>query len=248
MEAAKPHREEHVLVLGGQPAHAGRPPGRFGDQGSRQYGLRSQVRRDPAGGTGGSQALPHPDDVSGADVLGYGWRLRRRRYARWRWQHWLGLFLLALIIGCEFEFRPEPLYSKAREELTQGFFDGALQEADRGLRQTERRDPLWSSKFRLLKAEAYLRKGNLQQAVELLAQPPPPQSPADLTVRRRIIQGEALCRLNRPQESETALREAELLIPGSKRGLQAELALTRGRCALLGDRKIALQYFARAAE
>jgi CHAT domain-containing protein len=131
--------------------------------------------------------------------------------------------------------------------LTQGFFDVALQEADEGYRNTERPDALWAWKFRILKAEVYLRQGNPQHAVELLALDPPAQLPKDLFVRRKITQGEAFCRLRRSQETETVLGEAEKLIPSTRLDLLAELALTRGRCALPGNRTVAKQYFAKAA-
>jgi CHAT domain-containing protein len=132
--------------------------------------------------------------------------------------------------------------------LTQGFFDVALQEADKGYRKTERHDLLWNWKFRVLRAEVHLRRGDLQQAVELLAPEPPGNSPPDVSARRKIIQGEAFCGMNRQQETETALREAEQLIRSARRDLQAELALTRGRCALSGDRTLAQRYLASAAE
>ena len=54
--------------------------------------------------------------------------------------------------------------------------------------------------------------------------------------------------MNRQQETEAALREAEQLIPSARRDLLAELALARGRCALSGDRTLAQRYLASAAE
>jgi len=131
--------------------------------------------------------------------------------------------------------------------LAQGYFDAALQEADQGYRKTEKRDRLWSWKFRILKAEVGLRRGDLRQTVDLLSPEPPSQLPVELIVRRKIDLGEAFCRLNRPQDSETVLRDAEQLIQSTLPGLQAELALTRGRCSLSRNRATALRYFESAS-
>jgi CHAT domain-containing protein/Tfp pilus assembly protein PilF len=132
--------------------------------------------------------------------------------------------------------------------LTQGFFDAALREADQGYRETEGRDLLWSWKFRILKAEMYLRQGSPQKSVELLAEDPPPNLPLEVSARRRIVQGEALCRLNRPREAEGAIHDVESRLPSTRRDLQAELAFTRGRCSLPGNRAAAMQYYRTAAD
>lgn len=83
--------------------------------------------------------------------------------------------------------------------------------------------------------------------MEVLTPEPPAQSPADLFARRKIVQGEAFCRLGLTHESEAVLDEAEQLVPPTRRDLQAELALTHGRCALSADRAVAKRYFTTAA-
>jgi len=145
-------------------------------------------------------------------------------------------------------FEPGTVYSDARKKLTQGFFDSALEEADEGYHQTEQHDLLWSWKFRVLKAEVHLRQGNPRAALELLSPELPGSLPEDLSVRKKIAQGEALCQLNRVHDSATALMEAEQLIQSARPDLQAELALTRGRCALAATPTIAKQYFREAAK
>jgi CHAT domain-containing protein len=132
--------------------------------------------------------------------------------------------------------------------LTQGFFDVALQETDQGYRGTERHDQIWNWKFRILKAEVYLRQGHPQQTVDVLAEHPPPDSPLEVSARRLILQGEALCRLNRPREAESAIHDVERGIPPTRRDLQAELAFTRGRCAHANDRAAAMKYYRTAAD
>jgi CHAT domain-containing protein/Tfp pilus assembly protein PilF len=155
---------------------------------------------------------------------------------------------LSFVSGCNLGPEPQPLYLDARQKLTQGFFDAALQEADQGYRISERSDNLWSWKFRILKAEVYLRQGSPQKSVELLAEDPPPNSPLEVSASRPILQGEALCRLNRPREAEAAIHDVEQRIPSTRRDLQAELAFTRGRCSLPGNRTAAMQFYRTAAD
>jgi CHAT domain-containing protein len=82
----------------------------------------------------------------------------------------------------------------------------------------------------------------------LLAPDPPAQSPTEVSARRKVIQGEAFCRLSRPPEAELVFGEAGQLIPPARRDLQAELALARGRCSLSANHTLAKQYFTTAAE
>lgn len=155
---------------------------------------------------------------------------------------------MSLLAGCQGSFEPQVIYSDARQKLTQGLFGAALQEADQGYRETERNDLPWNWKFKILRAEILLRQGKPQQSVDLLVQEPLPNSGIDILASRRIVQGEALCRVNRPQEAGDALRDAELRIPPARRDLQAELALARGRCALSVNFTDAKHYFMTAAE
>src|SRR5262249_44493296 len=158
----------------------------------RQHDLHSQIWSDPPCRTRGPQALPQPDHVPGAHVLGSRRDLRRGWNAGQRWHHWLAFCLAALLVGCEVGFEPGTVYSDARKKLTQGFFDSALEEADEGYHQTEQHDLLWSWKFRVLKAEVHLRQGNPRAALELLSPELPGSLPEDLSVRKKIAQGEAL--------------------------------------------------------
>jgi CHAT domain-containing protein len=122
-----------------------------------------------------------------------------------------------------------------------------LQEADKGYIKTERSDPIWSSKFRILKAEVYLRQGDAKQSVELLTAESPAQLPIDFVLHKKILQAEAFCRLNQLQKSDTILGEVELQIPSNRQNILAELALTRGRCAS-GNRELAKRFYTSAAK
>jgi CHAT domain-containing protein len=82
----------------------------------------------------------------------------------------------------------------------------------------------------------------------LLAAEPPASSPLEVSVRKKIVQGWALCGLNKNGDAQVLLSEAEHMIPGAERNLAAELAFARAMCALAADRALAQQYYAQAAE
>jgi len=94
-----------------------------------------------------------------------------------------------------------------------------------------------------LEAEAHLRQGNPQEADAMLSPEPSADLPFEVLAHKQIVEAEVLCRLNRPHEADTAIHDAEMRIPSARPDLQAELAFTRGRCALTQNRADALQYY-----
>jgi CHAT domain-containing protein/tetratricopeptide (TPR) repeat protein len=141
----------------------------------------------------------------------------------------------------------QSLYDDANLKLQQGYYDAAIQKADVGYRQSRNKDPLWSWRFRILKAEALLRNRQAKESADLLGENPPPSFPTEITARKRIIAGQALCRLKQQSAGEAELNQAEGLIPSSASSLQAELAFARGNCAF-ATHPLATQYFKKAAE
>jgi CHAT domain-containing protein len=148
-------------------------------------------------------------------------------------------------IGCKPDW--QSLYDDANLKLQQGYYDAAIQKADVGYRQSRNKDPLWSWRFRILEAEALLRNHQPKESVDLLGENPPPSLPVEITARKRIIKGQALCRVNQQADGEAELSQAESLPPSSTSSLQAELAFARGYCAF-ATHPVARQYFRKAAE
>jgi len=141
----------------------------------------------------------------------------------------------------------QPLYDDANLKLQQGDYDAAIQKADAGYRQSRNKDPLWSWRFRILQAEALLRNHQPEKSADLLGEDPPPSLPVEITARKRIIKGQALCRSKRQAAGEAELNQADGLIPSSASSLRAELVFARGNCAL-NTPSLATQYFKKAAE
>jgi len=141
----------------------------------------------------------------------------------------------------------QPLYDDANLKLQQGDYDAAIQKANAGYRQSRNKDPLWSWRFRILQAEALWWNHHPKESADLLGEDPPPSLPVEITARKRIIKGQALCRSQRQAAGEAELNQADGLIPPSASSLRAELVFARGNCAF-NTPSLATQYFKKAAE
>jgi predicted negative regulator of RcsB-dependent stress response len=144
-------------------------------------------------------------------------------------------FWLAISCSTPSESSWQSLYANARREYRSGYTEKALHLADTGYQQTEKRDQVWNWRFRILKAQIGLRQGKPDQAINLLASAPPANSPPDVSVRRRTIQGQVFCQLGKETEAEEALVQADNLAKGESASLNAEIALTRGLCVMFRD-------------
>ncbi|HWX55980.1 MAG TPA: CHAT domain-containing tetratricopeptide repeat protein [Verrucomicrobiae bacterium] len=120
--------------------------------------------------------------------------------------------------------------------------------ADKGLHGSENQDATWNWKFRILKAEALLRAGRYGETVSLLDPEPPDTVFAEIRVRKRTVQAQALCRVGKGERAQNILAEAEKLSQLAGRDLAAGVAFSRAACALSTDLKVALRYYQQAAE
>ena len=123
----------------------------------------------------------------------------------------------------------ESKYREARLQFQQGFVEDPLHLAEAGYKDsTAYSDLNW--KFRILTAEARVRKGQIVQSLEPLQPEPPPDSPPEIFWRRRLDQAFSLCLLNNYHQAEERFSQAEAL--GQNAAKDAELAYVRGRCEL----------------
>jgi CHAT domain-containing protein/tetratricopeptide (TPR) repeat protein len=125
----------------------------------------------------------------------------------------------------------EDRYNEARTKFRQGYIDTALSVAQESSQQLGAGDVLWNWRFRILEAEMFLWKGVPDKSLELVADDPPAGLPSEIIVRKKVLQGRALCGLGKSDQSRPVLNQAALLIPPAARDLQAELAFAQGKCA-----------------
>ncbi len=126
--------------------------------------------------------------------------------------------------------------------LQQGYDDQPFQKAEQGYKDSVQYIDLnW--KFRVLFAEAHIRKRQHSKALELLDPEPPPSVPGEVAWRRKLIQAFGQCQLHRYPDAEERFGQAEALA-GNQGDRKADLAYFRGRCEMAkGQWNTAEKYF-----
>ena len=124
-------------------------------------------------------------------------------------------------------------YAEAFSKLQLGELKTALDLADQGFQETLTTYPLWNYKFRILKADALVGLGRANASLDALQVDPPPQlAGGEFSVRRRITQSRALCRLGEYSQAELRISDAEHLATTGSPDMLGEVALFRGTCWL----------------
>lgn len=122
-------------------------------------------------------------------------------------------------------------------KLKRGEIASALLEADRALQRYPSEDKEWHWRFTVLKAEALARGGSFTESLQLL-RPELPESlvDGDVAVRRRLVQGVASARLQRPIDAMRFVEQAEELAKAKHPDLLGEVLLAKGAVRFLfGD-------------
>jgi CHAT domain-containing protein/Tfp pilus assembly protein PilF len=126
------------------------------------------------------------------------------------------------------------LYAEANSQLQYGEVDIVFKLSDQGFQRTQSTDRLWNYKFRVLRAEALIGKGRASDSLESLETDPPPElASGEFSVRRRLVQARALCRLGKFPEAQRRIADAELLATKGNPDLLGEVALSHGTCLFL---------------
>jgi tetratricopeptide (TPR) repeat protein len=95
-------------------------------------------------------------------------------------------------------------------------------------------DDEWRWRFRVLNAEILMRQGKSKESLEILEEAPPAKfASTDIAIRRRMAQGAASSFLNRFDDSEGFLKDAESLARESQPALLGEICLRKGTLAFL---------------
>lgn len=150
--------------------------------------------------------------------------------------------------GCRTRPNLQARYSEATTKFQLGESDTALELAEAGYHQAENRDPAWSWRFRILKAQMLLRKHAANQSASLLEAQAPSNLDVQLATWKMIVQAQALCNSGKERESEALLSQAEGRASTIDQVLRAEMEFVRGDCAFLPDPVLARSAFLTSAQ
>jgi CHAT domain-containing protein len=156
--------------------------------------------------------------------------------------------LAAALAGCRQHppIAPEVIYRTAQLEFRQGDLAGAFKTSEDFLHQARDADSEWAWRFRVLKAEIFIWRGMSKDALALLdANPPASLQGTDIAARRELVQGLALCYLQRFLESEQHLAAAQNLAETTQPDLLGEILLGHGTLAVLQNEYPTAQGFFR---
>ena len=145
--------------------------------------------------------------------------------------------LVFLTFGChrsQSKSLPE-VYSEIRFEFQRGDLDSALKALAVVEGRSGSRDSEWFWRFRVLKAEVLLWRGQNHEVLSLLAESVPPRfTGTDFAVRRQTCRAIAQGYLHQFEQSRTSLADAEQMATKSQPQLLGEVFLAKGSVAVEG--------------
>ncbi len=157
-----------------------------------------------------------------------------------RWP--LGVAAIALLLLIPLEdthpvtFQDE--FERASKLFEEGYLEKSQEEAKLGFLRSRLASPSWAEKFQLLEANSMLFRGMYGNALQLLTEPPPANTPSEDAVRRSVIETVGLTRQNRLEEARNQLHLAQSIcdkqdVPpcGDVSGAAAILADKEGRAS-----------------
>ncbi|MFY9791403.1 MAG: CHAT domain-containing tetratricopeptide repeat protein [Candidatus Sulfotelmatobacter sp.] len=141
----------------------------------------------------------------------------------------LALSLALLWQGCSRPPDPQRAFDQAQGTFVRGDLALARREADAAYRRFSGNELQWAWKFRLLEAEILLDQGLSADVLSLLDSNLPQQfSRGDLAIKQLTLQGGAYAQLDRFQDADRRLKEAEDLSGKLNSPLAGEVARARG--------------------
>lgn len=139
----------------------------------------------------------------------------------------LALILVALQTACS-RSDPDAAFDHALQTLDSGQASAAAQEAERGYAKFHTRGLEWAWKFTLLRARANYRLGKYADVLTILDAEHGEPPTLELRVRRKWLQGFAYDSLDRFQDAERTLKEADDLCGVDMPPACADLVTGRG--------------------
>ena len=136
---------------------------------------------------------------------------------------------LVWTVACTVTRTPQNTFEEVQEIFFRGDLATAKDRADAARRHFSSLDQEWAWRFRLLEAEILLNQASSHDALSLTDSPLPPQfANTDLAIRRMKIRGSAYAQLDRFQDADQSLNEAEALCDKLHSPLADEITAARG--------------------
>jgi CHAT domain-containing protein len=136
--------------------------------------------------------------------------------------------LLAIPLHDSRPVDPRAEYKQAAQEFAHGQLAQCQALADLGFRQFSPYDPLWASKFQLLKAEAMEWRGMYHGALESLNGYQPAPDDPDATIRQLAVEGMALAHEHQFPLADEKIAAAERICTGADYPVCGEVFRARG--------------------
>ena len=145
--------------------------------------------------------------------------------------YWSFLFVGAVLScgACHRSLSPEATESQIRTDIRRGHLDAAEQAANSALAAYETHDPVWTARFRVIKARILMMRGSYLESLRLLSDALPADlAKTDTEVERRMVQGLDYDYLRQFPAADEATSLAESLAASTGSPLTAAVAQTRG--------------------
>ena len=138
------------------------------------------------------------------------------------------LFFLVILLTCA---RKDPVaeYQRAKQTYRNGDIAKAEFEAREGYQQFRKLSPEWAWKFLILRASALHAESRDDEALQVLSIQSGSPPSTELMIRKLRVQSVANASLQRTEEAERLLEQAEQLCAGSTNAACADVFSVRGR-------------------
>jgi CHAT domain-containing protein/predicted negative regulator of RcsB-dependent stress response len=154
------------------------------------------------------------------------------------------------LAGCSrrASLRPDQIYQDARNKFERGELVQALNAADHGYDKSQKSEPEWSSRFRVLKGEILVWQGKSKDALAVLEAPLPSSLDSDeIAVRRLVAQSLASTYIQKFEAAQSYLVAAAQTAESHQPSMLGEVTIGGGTLALMrGDFANARKYYAQA--
>ena len=139
------------------------------------------------------------------------------------------LLILLSASGCSHSSDAQSKFDLARKSFVRGDLAHARAEADASYNFFSSRDQKWAWKFRLLEAEILLDQGSSKDALSLVNSPLPGELVnSDIAIEQLEIQGSGLAQLDRFEDADRCLKDADALSGRLHSPMAGAIARARG--------------------